>query len=124
MPKKSPKASHQQSKRQRRNPQNRSWWLKHYQAWRKSGLGKTHYCNQQGLNLSTFVNWATRFKTEASCDEAILSSPPVFYQATQVLQSSKPGLARTLTLGDISITFEKPISAESLPDWIEVLKQC
>jgi hypothetical protein len=124
MPKKSPKAPHQQSKYQRRNPQNRSWWLKHYQAWEKSGLRKTHYCNQQGLNLSTFVNWTTRFKTEASCDESVLSSPPVFFEATPVLQSVKPGLARTLTLGEISITFDQPLDAESLPDWIAVLKQC
>jgi hypothetical protein len=48
----------------------------------------------------------------------------VFYKATPATQSLKPGLARTLSLGDISITFDQPIGAESLPDWIEVLKRC
>jgi hypothetical protein len=48
----------------------------------------------------------------------------VFFKATPTSQSIKPGLARTLTLGDISITFEQPIDAESLPDWLEALKRC
>jgi hypothetical protein len=125
MPKQSPNTPHQQSKSQRRNPQHsRSWWLKHYRAWQKSGLRKTHYCNRQGLNLSTFVNWATRFKAEASSDEEDLTSPPVFFKATPASKSVQPGLARTLTLGDISITFEQPIDSQSLPDWLEVLKRC
>ncbi|MGD8913562.1 MAG: hypothetical protein PVJ68_12590 [Candidatus Thiodiazotropha sp.] len=125
MSKKSPNAPHQKPERQRRNPQHsRSWWLKHYQAWQKSGLRKTDYCTRQGLSLSTFVNWTTRFKVEASRDEVDLSSPPVFFKATPVSTSVKPGLARTLTLGDISITFEQPIDSESLPDWIEALKRC
>jgi hypothetical protein len=125
MPKKSPNVTHQKPDHQRRNPQHgRSWWLKHYQAWQKSGLHKTHYCNQQGLNLSTFVNWTTRFKAEASGDEEDLSSRPVFFKAAPISQSLKPGLARTLTLGDISITFEQPIDSQSLPGWIEALKRC
>jgi hypothetical protein len=48
----------------------------------------------------------------------------VFFKATPASQSLKLGLARTLTLGDISITFEQSIDAESLPDWIEALKRC
>lgn len=125
MPKKSPNAPHQKSERQRRNPQHsRSWWLKHYQAWQESGLRKTDYCNRQGLNLSTFVNWTTRFKVEPFHDGVDLSSPPVFFKAAPVSKSVKPGLARTLTLGDISITFEQPIDSESLPDWLEALKRC
>jgi hypothetical protein len=125
MPKKSPNTLPQKPKHQQRKPQqSRAWWRKHYQAWQKSGLRKTHYCNQQGLNLSTFVNWTTRFKAEASRDEADRSSPPVFFEATPVSESLQPALIRTLTLGDIGITFDQSINSESLPDLIEVLKRC
>jgi hypothetical protein len=125
MPKKSPNTLHQIPKNQQRKPQHsRSWWLKHYQAWQKSGLRKTHYCNQRGLNLSTFVNWTTRFKAEASRDEVDISSPPVFFKATPVFESRQSALIRTLTLGDISITFEQPIDSKFLPDLIEALKRC
>jgi hypothetical protein len=47
----------------------------------------------------------------------------VFFEVTPVLKTLKPGLVRTLALGDISITFEQPIDAESISDWIVVLKQ-
>jgi hypothetical protein len=33
-------------------------------------------------------------------------------------------MARSITLGDISVTFDQPIDFQSLADWIEVLKQC
>jgi len=29
----------------------------HVKAWQQSGLTKTGYCGQQGLNLKTFSRW-------------------------------------------------------------------
>ncbi len=29
----------------------------HVKAWKRSGLTKTAYCGQQGLNLKTFIRW-------------------------------------------------------------------
>lgn len=63
MPKKQTKNSHQKSSHRHRKPAHgRPWWFAHYQAWQNSGLSKTNYCTLQGLNLSIFVNWTTRFK--------------------------------------------------------------
>jgi hypothetical protein len=61
MPKNATNNTHQSVSRQQRNPgHNRTWWFEHYQAWQQSGQSKTSYCNQQGLNLSTFVNCSAR----------------------------------------------------------------
>jgi hypothetical protein len=126
MPKNPSNDTHQRVSRQQRNPgHKRTWWLGHYQAWQKSGQSKTNYCDQQGLNLSTFVNWTTRFKREASADSSALTTLPTFFKATpHSKKASSPGLARSLTLRDISVTFEQPIESEALSDWIEVLKRC
>ena len=35
-------------------------WMAHVQQWRESGLGKTRYCRENGLALSTFQYWVTK----------------------------------------------------------------
>jgi hypothetical protein len=125
MPKQSTNNTHQTTSRQQHNSwRGRPWWFKHYQAWQNSGLSKTDYCAQQDLNRSSFANWTARFKQEADEDSQVLTTPPVFFKATPYSKQPKAALVRSLTLRDVSITFEQPIEREAVSDWIEVLKGC
>ncbi|QAU22803.1 hypothetical protein EO087_01400 [Dyella sp. M7H15-1] len=36
------------------------FWQSHIEAWRKSGLSQSAYCNQQKLSLSSFGYWLHR----------------------------------------------------------------
>ena len=35
-------------------------WLKHMQAWRRSGLAQVEYCAANGLHTKSFSNWKTK----------------------------------------------------------------
>ena len=35
-------------------------WLKHMQAWRRSGLAQVEYCAANGLHAKSFSNWKTK----------------------------------------------------------------
>ena len=109
---------------QRRPAHSRQWWLEKYETWQKSGLSKTNYCSQEKLNLSTFVNWTTRFERNVTKDKADLPLPPAFFKATPQSKPPQAGMARSLTLGELSVTFEQPIDSQALAGWVEVLKRC
>jgi hypothetical protein len=125
MPRKSTNTTRQNRTHQRRRPaHSRQWWLEKYEGWQKSGLSKTDYCSEESLNLSTFVNWTTRFERDVTIDKPDLPLPPAFFKATPHSKPPQAGMVRSITLGDISVTFDQPIDFQSLADWIEVLKQC
>ena len=87
---------HTQSAPQRRlNSHPRSWWDKHYRAWQTGDLSKSAYCVQQGLNVSSFSNWTTRFAREG--DKAATSTHNVFFKA-QARQASEPLTGRVKAL--------------------------
>jgi hypothetical protein len=39
------------------NKARQSFWVVHMEAWRRSGLARTTYCNDQHLNRRTFDRW-------------------------------------------------------------------
>ena len=125
MSKKQTHSNPQKSPHHQRKPgHSRAWWLKHYQAWQKSGLSKTKYCTQQDLNLSTFVNWTTRFEQDIPEDKPDKPLQPAFFKAVPHSKPSQGGMVHSLTLRDLSVTFDQPIDSEALSGWIEVLKRC
>jgi hypothetical protein len=121
MPKPSTKHPSPTSAR-RLNSHPRSWWQDHYQAWQASDLSKSAYCVRQGLNVSSFSNWTTRFARESAKQAA--SARNVFFKAQT--QAAQPVFGRisTLNFHGLALTFEEPINPESLPAWIQVLKTC
>jgi len=100
----------------------RSWWLDHYQAWQASDLSKSAYCAQQGLNLSSFSNWTTRFARESA--KPAVASRSVFFKAETQTPQHTPGHVRTLSFQGLGLTFDEPIQAEALPAWIRMIKAC
>ena len=48
-------------------------WMAQVQQWRESGLGKTRYCRENGLALSTFQYWIS--KSQPSSDSESASIP-------------------------------------------------
>jgi hypothetical protein len=122
MPKTSRK--HTQSTPQRRIDRHpRSWWHDHYRAWQAGDLSKSAYCAQQGLNVSSFSNWTTRFVREGG--KTTPSVHPVFFKA-QVPQASESitGRVQALSFQGLGITFEESIHSEALPAWVRLLKTC
>ncbi len=101
----------------------RSWWFDHYQTWLAGDLSKSAYCAQQGLNVSSFSNWTTRFAREGGKTATLAHN--VFFKA-QSQQASEPvsGRVQALSFQGLGITFEEPIHSEALPDWIRLLKTC
>lgn len=39
------------------NKARQAWWSVHVEAWYRSGLSRTRYCRDHGLNRRTFSNW-------------------------------------------------------------------
>lgn len=101
----------------------RSWWYEHYQTWQAGDLSKSAYCTQQGLNVSSFSNWTTRFAREGGKTTTLAHN--VFFKA-QTQQASKPvsGRVSALSFQGLALTFEEPIHCEALPAWIRLLKTC
>jgi hypothetical protein len=125
MPRKSTNTIRKNRTHQQRRPaHSRQWWLEKYEAWQNSGLSKTHYCSQEKLNLSTFVNWTTRFERDVHKDKPDLALPPAFFKATPHSNPPQAGVARSLTLGELSVTFDQPLNSQALAGWVEVLKRC
>ena len=73
----------------------RSWWFDHYQAWQAGDLSKSAYCAQQGLNVSSFSNWTTRFAREGG--KTATSPHNIFFKA-QAQQASEPVTGRVRAL--------------------------
>jgi len=100
-----------------------SWWHEHYQAWQASGLSKSAYCVQQGLNVSSFSNWTRRFGREA-CETTQARSPVFFKAVPEPSATPHVGQVRTLHFQEISLTFDEPIRPEALSVWIQAIKAC
>ena len=54
-------------------------WMAHVQQWWESGLGKTKYCRENSLALSTFQYWITKSRPssggESLCPPVIVPLP-------------------------------------------------
>jgi len=48
--------------RQENSRQRREYWQSHIDACQESGMTRTAYCEQKGLNLKTFAYWKHRLK--------------------------------------------------------------
>jgi hypothetical protein len=61
-------------------------WMAHVRRWQESGLGKTRYCRENGLALSTFQYWITKsrpsFGSESASIPALVPLPFVFAAKT------------------------------------------
>jgi hypothetical protein len=107
----------------RLNSHPRSWWLEHYHNWQSSDLSKSAYCAEQGLNVSSFSNWTTRFQREASGNS--VSPELTFFKVdTQSGLTAPSGEVRALSVQGVSLTFEHPIGSEALSAWIRMIKSC
>lgn len=47
---------------------NRAEWCGHIEAWERSGLAQSAYCNEHNLNPTSFSGWKTKLKER---DEAM-----------------------------------------------------
>ena len=127
MPSKSAKTPHQNATPSRRATHHpRSWWLKHYNTWHSSGLSKSAYCNKHGIVLSSFSNWSARFDQEQPKQSLGLESPPAFFKAIPLLKQPTPqaAQARSVTVNDITVTFDQPLDSVGLLSWIRALQSC
>ncbi|MDO9583044.1 MAG: hypothetical protein Q7J24_08020 [Desulfomicrobium sp.] len=69
--------------------QNRSSrWLAHVEQWRQSGMSKAAYCNEQGLNFSSFKYWLR--KSRLAPDVPV--SPPAIIPLSFSLTPKSPSI--------------------------------
>ena len=57
----------------RSQPQGRSYWVDHIEAWRASGMSRAQYCQAHGLSRKTLDWWTWRLdqeRRESSAREA------------------------------------------------------
>ena len=100
----------------------RSWWHDHYLAWQAGDLSKSAYCAQQGLNVSSFSNWTTRFAREGG--QSATSPHTVFFKAETQSRQQTSGCIRALGFQGLELTFEEPIHPETVPALIRLIKTC
>lgn len=102
----------------------KQWRLGHYQVWQDSGLTKSGYCSAHDIELSSFHNWVCRFQKEsvaisqAKTHRSRFSSP--FVEVT--VRQSSPAEARSLTIGDITVGFDKGLSPADIAQWVKSLR--
>jgi hypothetical protein len=104
----------------------RFWWFEHYHAWQSSGLSKSDYCKQHGINRSSFANWTRRFDQEQPAQLSSSESPPAFFEiapSSKQLTTQK-GLARSVSVNDITVAFDQPLDAAGCLSWIRALQSC
>jgi hypothetical protein len=51
-------------------PQGRSCWVDHIEAWRASGMSRAEYCQIHGLSRKTFGWWTWRLDQERRASSA------------------------------------------------------
>lgn len=68
----------------------RAYWLLHVQAWIRSGVARTRYCNDLGLNRRTFERWLIALET------------PVPKRRKPEKKQNKRTLARVPAMGTIA----------------------
>lgn len=86
----------------------------HIEAWQASGLTKTAYCHQVGLNVKTFARWCRLARQAAGADAPALI--PVRLQP-------EPSVSGALSLRwPQGLVLEIPGSVS--PHWLGELLQC
>ena len=124
MPRKPAKTPHQNATPSRRATHHpRSWWLEHYHAWYSSGLSKSAYCKKHGIVLSSFSNGSARFDQEQPKQSLGLESTPAFFKAIP-LSKQPTAQARSVTVNDITVTFDQPLDCVGLLSWVRALQSC
>ena len=73
-------------------PQGRSYWVDHIEAWRASGMSRAEYCQTHGLSRKTFGWWTWRLDQERPASSAREAPRFVPVELTEPAPSS-PGLA-------------------------------
>ena len=58
----------------KKNFQPPDYWQEHIEAWAKSGLSQTDYCQQNQIAKSTFYKWRKRLSNSGANTDILLST--------------------------------------------------
>jgi hypothetical protein len=86
-------------------PQGRSYWVDHIEAWRLSGMSRAEYCQAHGLSRKTFGWWTWRLDQErretsaqeaprfvpVELSEAVVAGPEATEPADERIEIALPG---------------------------------
>jgi len=89
-------------------------WIAHVQQWRKSCLGKTKYCREHGLALSTFQYWLTKTRPSSGGESL---SPPVIVLLPFSLVPKTPSIGLMISshyAQDIPADFDEAVLSRLL----------
>jgi uncharacterized Rmd1/YagE family protein len=97
----------------------KSFWAEQIDKWRESGLSRTAYCKQTGINLSQLVYW---LKKEEPTNSALKSPSSAFIKVQSALSSPRSFFSEDasfrLTVGDgVSLHWQ----GEARPGYIREL---
>jgi hypothetical protein len=70
------------------NDERRSFFARHVQLWKRSGLSMAAYCRREEIAYGAFVQWCRRLDGAAAGDEKPVSFVEV---VTHQTRSSEPG---------------------------------
>lgn len=102
-------------------------WLPIIEAWKKSGLNKKVFCEQQAINYKTFYRWQTQLskveickqqEVEKKANEVLASFIPV--KVLQARQVSLPSEQCCTLLLNNKLRLEIPVNAISA-DFLRLL---
>lgn len=100
----------------------KQWWLEHYHAWQGSGLTKGDYCSNHDIKLSSFYNWVCRFQKESVTTSQAKTRKASSSFVEVAVRESSPAEARSLTIGDITVGFDKGLSPVDVAQWVKSLR--
>lgn len=85
----------------------------HVKAWQRSGLTKTAYCGQQGLNLKTFSRWCSQMQRSAVLKGKLIPVEIV----------PQDGVVEPIRL-KMSSGCELELPSATSPEWLGALLRC
>lgn len=97
-----------------------SYWQKHINCWRHSGLSQAQYCQKNMLALSTFTYWKKKLSQSTK-------APPRFYPLTiqgspqSENEGTESGLRLVLGTHRFAIEVSKDFSATTLVRLVKTL---
>ncbi len=90
-------------------------WIKHIEAWQRSGLSQAAYCRQHQLNAKSFSGRLKHYREQG------LSTRPKLIPV-QVNKEERQPLPQVLVLTVQGCRLELPVTVS--PEWLSQLMRC
>ena len=116
------------SRTQQRAPRrHRQFWLDHLQRWKRSGLTKAAYCQQQNIKSGSFYNWCHIIESEIATAQGPVPNEeadllPAQFQPVTLTTSRSVGAGLVhVQRADTDIALPSDLSPEQIQHWLSAI---